>query len=186
VPKGKTPTPGAVPDELLGEVEDLVARAQAGDAAAAPRLREVMALYPELWERNGDLAQHATLRWVHLAAGTDLYLREAATKKAEAMRAELLAEGDGPLVRLLADRVVATWVEANYMTGLQAQGIAANEGPRTLASRADRRHRAERNHLAAVAALAAVRRLLPTGPKALPAPAHRLTGYFAGRAAAAN
>jgi hypothetical protein len=77
------------------------------------------------------------------------------------MRAELLAVGDSPLERLLADRVIMTWLQVShadmtYSNMLKGDGYSFREGT----FQQDRQDRANARHLKAIKALATVRKLL--------------------------
>src|SRR5262245_20500233 len=156
-PSPPTPTEPAV----VGELRALAQRAQAGDAAALPRLREVLDGHPEVWRHVGDLAAVAERAWVDVLAGTNPLAAESLGRSAAEMKAELLGERPGRLERLLADQVAATWLEVNYF-----QATAANPGPGSLEQAAlalRRLESAHRRHLGAIKALADVRRLAPAG-----------------------
>jgi hypothetical protein len=157
---------------VLCEIQEVVSRAQQGDAAVLPRLRELLAQFPLLAETYGDLAMHAQTAWAALAAGTDLYLKESLLHQAATMRQELAGPSPGPVERLLAERVVACWLQLHYFDAVEAQALATGGTPRLAAYRARRQALANRNYLAALAALTTLRRLLPAVvaiPAAVPA-----------------
>src|SRR2546423_15645570 len=95
--------------EILAEIKTVVGRAKQGDAAVLPRLRELLAEYPALWEHYGDLAAHAEMAWTKLAAGPNLHLRECLLHQAEALRQERAGPSPSPVETLLAERVVPCW-----------------------------------------------------------------------------
>jgi hypothetical protein len=157
---------------VLNEIRDVIGRAQQGDAAVLPRLRELLAQFPLLAETYGNLAVHAEKAWAALAAGTDLHLSECLLHQAATMRQELAGPSPGPVERLLAERVVACWLQLHYFDAVEAQALAAGGTPRLAAHRARRQAVAHRNYLTALAALTTLRRLLPataTVPAAIPA-----------------
>jgi hypothetical protein len=93
--------------------------------------------------------------------GHNKLVREAYERKAADLRRELLASGDSPLERLLADRIVMTWLQVNhadtaYAVALKGDGHSFAQGTYHQA----RQDRANARHLKAVKALASVRRLL--------------------------
>src|SRR4051812_41449613 len=104
-------------DEIVVELRRVTDRAIRGDATAVARLRQILDDYPAIWEYYGDLARHARLAWISLAAGNDLHLRESLARKAAALEAELAGAVATPLERLLAQRVVAGWLRTNYFEG---------------------------------------------------------------------
>ena len=179
--------------ERLAEMQQVVDRARRGDEAAVPRLRELLQEFPALGDYYGNAALHALGVWIRVAAGSDLHLRESLCVKVDSLRRELAGESPGPIRTLLVDRVVQSWLAANFFAGTEGTAIGAAEGPKMLAFRAKRRLQAERAHLAALALLAAVDRHLPRPSPAAaagdagwatPTPgapadaAHRLADYF--------
>ena len=85
-------------------------------------------------------------------------MAEAIAWKLGALRAELSQPSDGPLERLLVDRVMLTWLQVHQAEGMHAQRL----GQLTIEwSDAHQRRidRAQRRYLAAIRTLAQVRRL---------------------------
>jgi hypothetical protein len=112
----------AAEDELRG----LLARARAGDAAVLPALRAALDGRPELLRTCGDLASRARDAWLGLVAGPDLALKESLGWKAAAMLDELAGPAAAPIERLLAERVVATWLEMSYADVMAEQAAGAS------------------------------------------------------------
>jgi hypothetical protein len=169
-PPTPRPQPAAEPD-----LDALLERARRGDPGAVPALRAALDGTPGLWERAGDVAAHAEHAWVALIAGDDELLREAVRRKAAGLRAEVAGPDPSPLEALLAARVVSTWLQVHYAEAASAQ---ARDVPLRVAEFGLKRvESAARRFDRAVAALAAVRRLLgradpsrapwPAGPAAL-------------------
>jgi len=76
------------------------------------------------------------------------------------MRIEVAGETPSPLEQLLAERVVATWLEVQLFSGLYAMGIKGG----TLSQddhRQKRLDRAHRRHLSAIRTLAQIRKIGP-------------------------
>lgn len=182
-----TPAP-----ERLGEIQDITERAQGGDQTALPRLRELLGEFPQMGEYFGNLATQAEAIWVRLTAGTDLYLQGTVLAKIATLREELTEGSTNPVLRLLVDRVILTWLACNYHCGLEGNALTARENPKLLAFRTKRRFQAERAHLTALAALVTMKKLIPAvapsqgkEPLALPASVgplnlhNRISGYFA-------
>jgi hypothetical protein len=148
------------------ELREVFNRARRGDLGALPRLRELLDDRPELWQSYGDVAKHALSSWIKLIAGDDLALEESTARKADSMRAEVAGPAPSPLELLLADRVVATWLQLAHAEVMLAQ--ARDASLKLLIFAEKRLEGATRRHINAVGALATLRRLLPTSP-ALPA-----------------
>jgi hypothetical protein len=144
------------------ELREVFDRARRGDLDALPRLRELLDDRPELWQSYGDVAKHAMASWIKLIAGDDLALEESTSRKADAMRAEVAGTAPSPLELLLADRVVATWLQLAHAEVMLAQ--AKDASLKLLIFAEKRLDAANRRHLTSIGALATLRRLLPTGP----------------------
>jgi hypothetical protein len=151
------PTTGTpVEDEIRAVLE----RARGGDPEALPAAREALDADPGIWRAYGDLAAHARRSWIELIAGRDLVLRESLGRKLAEMQAELSGPAPSPLEVLLVGRIGVSWLEASYADAAAARaGEVSVKQADFLRKRQDSAHR---RHLTAIAALAAVRRLLGT------------------------
>ena len=179
-------TTGPAP-ERLAEIEQVVDRARRGDESTVPRPWELLEEFPAMGDYYGDAARQALGVWIGVTAGSDLHLRESLCVKAASLRKDLAGESPGPIRSLLVDRVVQSWLAANYFVATEGAAIGAAEGPKMLAFRAKRRLQAERAHLAALALLAAVDRHLPRpSPAAAAGDAGRATPTPGAPADAAN
>ncbi len=174
---GTNPAP---PPDALAEIREVVGRAKRGDAAAVPRLRELLDRHPGIWERYGDLATQVEKSWVGLAAGDDLHLKESVTRYAAKLRAELTRPAASPVEKLLVERVVATWLQLNYFSGVEVNAIAGDASPKMLQLRARRQAQAQRQHEKALSALVTMQKLYPDAPAREPVP------VAAGSAGASN
>jgi hypothetical protein len=143
------------------ELRRVLERAEQGDHTVLPVLRKLLDANPQAWQSWGDLAMQAEVAWVTLAAGPNLVLKESLTRKLAALRAELAGSTPTPLVRLLVDRVVITWVQVHHADAISAQAKERNLSLTQLDHLQKRQERAQRGHLAAIKALATVQRLLP-------------------------
>ena len=106
-PNASDDSAGANP---LDELEKLMARARAGDAAVLPRLRELLDENAGLLGSFGDVAAHTEAAWIGVMAGGDLGLAEAINVQIAARKRELGgsipdASGEGSDIR--CDRDVA-------------------------------------------------------------------------------
>jgi hypothetical protein len=105
----------------------------------------------------GNLATRAENTLVSVAAGNDVMMREALTKKLATLKVEL--GGETPLEKLLAERVVACWLNVYYNDALHAMRM--NNLTWAESEYFQRRQeRANRQYLLAIRMLAQVRRLL--------------------------
>jgi hypothetical protein len=139
---------------------ELVQRAQQGDVAALPLLREALEADPSLWQEYGDLAAQAQESWLQLLAGTDYLLAEAVRLKLAALRQELSAEGASPLEKLLIERVIACWLQTCYSDSVYAQARGPQSTTSVRQELMKRQDSSQRRYLAAIKQLALVRKLL--------------------------
>ncbi len=149
-------------DRALARINTLFKRADAGDERAAVRLRPLLDETPGTWEFLGDLAGHAQRAWLALASGDNGVTQEAIERQVARMRADLLGPSPAPLERLLAERVVACWLQVYYLETTYAQRLE-KAGATNWANddgHQRRQERAHRRYLSAIKALAQVRRLL--------------------------
>ena len=150
------------------ELEVVFERARGGDRSAVPRLRELLDDDPASWAGCADLADVAREAWVKAVAGEDLAAAEVVRRQVQALCDKLAGPGPPPLIRLLAGRAVASWLQLHHADCLAA-GLADAS---TQAARfaLERLAAAERRQLRALSALATAGRLLgpvPTAPEPL-------------------
>jgi hypothetical protein len=145
-----TPTEKAYP----GELRELLERANAGDPTALPEVRRALDEHPEL----------AAL----LAAGKSLVAQEAIARQVADLRQRLAATAATPLERLLADRVVISWIEVHHgdidLAGHLLNHPGAAPTTRAAQKRLDAAHA---RFLSATRALAVAQKLLKPSPSAL-------------------
>ncbi len=139
----------------------MIAKAKAGDASVLPQLRAILDGNPALVERYGNLGRQAEAAWVALAAGTNLYMREAFARAADARRAELTRPGATPMELLLVARVVACDLQLNYLAAAEADALGAGDSYRLVDYHAKRVERAQRMFLSATGALVTFQKLVP-------------------------
>ena len=152
--RSSEPFPAAV-----AGLQEVLVRAQGGDLAVLPELRDALESRPVLWRHCGDLAAIAERAWIETASGPDLVVAESLKLRMAELRAELAGPSPTPLERLAVNRVAITWLQAWY-----ADAAAAGSGdvsPKLAAFALEPLDRAQKRHLAALAVLATIRRLLP-------------------------
>ena len=153
---------------LLGELQALSGRAQAGEPGADRELRAWLGRHPEVWRHLGDLAKHAEHAWLELIGGPDPMLKASVALRAAELRSELGGASPSPLERLLADRVVACWLQVHHADAVAAQ--ARDQSLKQADCSSKRQDRAHRRYLSAMGALTALRRLLPAAAVGMEAP----------------
>ena len=146
--------------ELLNELRALDARAHEGDEEATQRIRRVLEVAPDSAQILGNIiAKGAERAYVKKLCGGNSLLGEALSLQLQAMREEVAGPDPSPLERLLAERVVACWLQV-----LQAEAACAANLGKPATSQAEfhqrRLDRLHRRYLAAIRTLAQVRKLL--------------------------
>jgi hypothetical protein len=113
---------------------------------------------PESWRASGDLAALALKSWVDLACGGNAGAAESLARHVEGLRAELAGDRPRPLVRLLADRVAACWLQVHHAEALLAQN--RDQTGRVAKALQSALTQSQRRYLAAISGLESVRRQL--------------------------
>jgi hypothetical protein len=146
----------------LPDVEDvqrLLEKAQNGDASTLPALRKILENANAVDQIGGNFAEQAERLLLKAAAGENLLFEELVKRKMELLRAELGGPNSTPLERLLAERIVACWLQVQDADARYAQSQSTNlswEGGTYYQRRMDRAHK---RYLSAIKTLAVVRKL---------------------------
>ncbi len=162
-PRKAVDTEGVTPErrrELIDKLREIVVQAQEGDEKALKRVREIFEEVPRLTRIFIDLAGEAERSLIKKVSGGDPLVREALTPQLKAMRGELAGPNPSPLERLLAERIVACWLQLQYADVLYAQNL----GNLNMAQNEYHQKRLDRLHgryLSAIKALAQIRKLSP-------------------------
>ena len=146
----------------VAKLRDLSDRAQGGDKEAALNIRKILDGSPDLaWRFIKGPAKMAESALIdEITKDEDLASKELLRHQLESMRVEVAGENPSALERLLAERVVATWLEVQLFAGLYAMGMK-NETFSQGEYRQKRLDGAHRRHLSAVKALAQIRKMGP-------------------------
>jgi hypothetical protein len=144
----------------IAKLRTLIDKAQCGDEQAALDIRKILDGSPDLAWRfingPGKLAESAMIDT--FTKDDDLSSKELLKHQLESMRIEVVGQNPSPLERLLAERIVATWLEVQLFSGLYAMGMK-NETRSQGDYRQKRLDRAHRRHLSAVKAMAQIRKM---------------------------
>ncbi len=147
--------------ETVARLRDLVGRADKGDAKAVPAIREILDESPDLAWRLRNIGKLAERLFVSkMTREEDAAAKEMMEHQLESMRSEIAGEDPSPLELLLAERIVATWLQVQLFEGHYASGL----GKHTLAQgNYYQKHldRAHGRHLSAVRTLAQIRKIGP-------------------------
>ena len=143
---------------------DLLKDAEKGDQSVIPALRQAFDENPGLWQQIGDLALNAELSLIAVAAGPNLAMQEALTRKLCDMKTELSEPCDAPLHDLVVARVVLCWLELHYLDSLCTQIRTRFTSPVQVEALERRRDHSQKRYLAAIKTLATVRKLVRRAP----------------------
>jgi hypothetical protein len=172
-PAGDSPAPDNMSTMSSGELEepgktveklqDLLRLAEQGQEDAVPEIRQILNEHPDLAWRFVDVAQIAEDALIEkMTREEDLAVKEIMRCQLEAMREEIAGENPSPLERLLAERIVATWLQIQLFEGLYTSGMS-KKSSMTIAQGSFHQKRLDqtyRRHLSAIRALAQMRKLL--------------------------
>jgi len=144
--------------------KELRDRADQGDLEAQAELKHWLDENPTVWRKLGDLANHAQMVFLRLAARNDFLFSESIRRRAEEMQQELAGCFPTPLELLAVQRVVAAWLQLQHVESQIA--LADDDLPRAKFW-LQRQLQANRLYHAATKSLLLIRELLP--PPAPPA-----------------
>lgn len=140
------------------QIKELSLQAEQGDETARQRLGEAMADTSPIWRQAGDLAHLAEEEWLRLIAGANAPFAESLRRQMKAMREELRGPDPAPLEKLLVDRIVVCWLQAQFADLSYAQNTDVSlTQARFLLKRQEVSHN---RYLASLRALALIRNLL--------------------------
>ena len=148
--------------DTVGRLEELVEKAGKGDKKPLPEIRKILKESPDLAWQLMDTSRVAEWHFIErMTKEEDFGSKVLLQRQLGAMREEIAGENPSPLERLLAERVVATWLQIQLFEGLYAaslyQGMSVKQG----SYQQKRLDQAHRNHLSAIRTLAQIRKLGP-------------------------
>ena len=145
---------------LIARIAAVTRSADRGDQKALAIIRKVFDVNPALWDLYGDLAAAAENALVDLWSADSALTSEGLHRRLAAIRAELAGTDATPLERLLAERVVASWLQSTHADYTYGRALNNERPPNELEFYQRRQDRAARQYLKALRSLADVRRLL--------------------------
>lgn len=110
--------------EAIERLKELSERAEKGDQKAVPELRKVLRQHPDLVFRFVDLAGSVEDKLLdYMIREDDLATKEFMRQELRAMREEIAGGEPSSLERLLAERVVMSYLEVQHFDALYAQNM---------------------------------------------------------------
>ena len=156
-PISKKKPPESASSQLPPEVAELTARANQGDSEALKKLRSLLDNNPQKWQQLGDLARAAEKLLFERVAGNDQLAVEALRRKADSLRQELSSHDNTPLEKLAIQRVIACWLQLQYLDATAASSPQWSASQATQWAR--RQESAERRYQVAMKSLGLARRM---------------------------
>ena len=148
--------------DTAGRLSDLFKKAEKGNEKAVPEIRKILRESPDLAWRFMNFATLAERRFIeNMTKEKDLASRETMEFQLAAMRQEVAGANPSPLERLLAERIVLTWLQIQLFEGLYASSMFKSM---TLVQGSYYQKRLDsvcKRHLSAIRTLAQIRKLGP-------------------------
>ncbi len=148
--------------DMVDRLNELVKKAEKGDKEVVPEIQEILKASPELAWQLMDYAKLAEWHFIErMSKDKDFAAKEVLNRQLKAMREEIAGEDPSPLERLLAERVVATWLQIQLFEGLYASGMSKSMTIAQGNYYQKRLDQTYRRHLSAIRTLAQIRKLGP-------------------------
>jgi hypothetical protein len=172
-----------LPADPIERLQVLVTAAKYGDDNAIIQIRKCLDKHPEIWQRVGDLAAHAESLLIEIIADGNAMVVESMEREVRRLKTELSEGEPGPLERLTIQRIVACWLNCQYV---DRATLAADAAGSRATAWGKRQEAAERRYQLAIKSLDMVRRLRPRATlRAEPKPAETTLPATATRTAKA-
>ena len=146
--------------ELIDELEACVVQAQDGNEKALSKVRQILKEAPRMARIFVDLAAEAERSLIKTVSGDDPLIKIALPPQLEAMRKELASPEASPLEKLLAERIVACWLQLQYADVIYAQNLGKMNMVQSEYHQR-RLDRLQRRYLSSIKSLAQIRKLGP-------------------------
>lgn len=143
----------------VAALKSLMERWDAGDNAAKKELRKLFDEQPECWQCLVNTASAVELLWISLLTKKDSPTEEVMKRELARMRTDLEGENPSPLIRLLAQRVTACWLQVQHADLAYGHAMSGSIALSVSEYHQRRVDRANSRFLSAVKTLAVVRRL---------------------------
>jgi len=148
-------------EKAVEKLRDLLSLAKKDQENAMPKIRQILSEHPDLAWRFVHLAHMAEDILIgKVTREGDLATKELFRSQLKAMREEVAGENPSPLERLLAERIVATWLQIQLFEDLYASGMSKGMTIAQGGYHQKRLDQTYRRHLSAIRALAQIRKLL--------------------------
>src|SRR5829696_6039829 len=141
---------------------ELVEKAGKGDKNPLPEIRKILKESPELAWQLMDVSRVAEWRYTEMMLKEeDFGKKEVLRNQLAAMREEIAGDNPSPLERLLAERIVLTWLQIQLFEDLYASSLSKSMTFAQGNYKQKRIDHVHRRHLSALRTLAQIRKLGP-------------------------
>ena len=149
--------------DTVERLKELVEKAAKGDKKPLPEIKKILKESPELAWQIMDFAKYTEYHHTKMMVKEEgPGLKEVLKAQLAAMREEIAGDNPSPLERLLAERIVITWLQIQLFEGLYASNMS--NGTMTIAQsnyNQKRIDQAYKRHLSTIKTLAQIRKLGP-------------------------
>lgn len=145
----------------VDRLNELVEKAEKGNRQVVPELRKILKASPELAWQVIDYGKVAQWHFIErMTKDEDFAKKEVLKRQLAAMREEVAGENPSPLERLLAERVVLTWLQIQLFEGIYGSSVLkmTTAQDNHFQKKLDQTYR---RHLSAIRTLAQIRKLAP-------------------------
>ena len=148
--------------ETVGRLRELVEEAENGTKEAVPEIRQILNEHPHLSWKISNLSRLTESLFIErMSTEENLAAKESMKRQLACMREEVAGENPSPLERLLAERVVATWLQVQLFEGIYASSMFESMTLAQADYHQRRIDKAHGRHLSAVKSLAQIRKMGP-------------------------
>ena len=143
------------------EFDELVKRAEFGDADAFNDLRTLMRADAATWRRFGDLTEHVKRAFLGLMVQGNVVARESLAVQLEELTCELRHGHQSAVRNLVIDQILILWLDVHYQRTLAAE---PREGKTDVEFLDRRLAKVRKRYVAALESLAKMDRILGLTP----------------------
>jgi hypothetical protein len=148
--------------DTVGRLDELVKKSKKGDKKAVPEIREILKGRPELAWRIMNFARFAEWHFMNgMFKDENLASKKVLERQLAAMREEIAGANPSPLERLLAERIVLTWLQIQLFEGLYAANMLKSTTIAQGNYHQKRLDQTYRRYLSAIRMLAQIRKMGP-------------------------
>src|SRR5215217_4516647 len=148
--------------DTVGRLKELVEKAAKGANESLPEIKKILKESPDLAWQLIDYAKYTEYHHTKMMVKEEgSGLKEVLKAQLAAMREEIAGDNPSPLERLLAERIVITWLQIQLFEGLYANNMPKSMTFAQGNYKQKMIDQAHRRYLSAIRTLAQIRKLGP-------------------------